>query len=188
MSHRTIPVWPVWPAWPACFALLALACSSPRPEPPPAATPAPAALAVLDPAYAEALEALAAQLDAERQTLHVPGLSLAIVKDDRLIFARGFGYADVEQQKPATPETLFAIGSTTKAFTATLVGMLADEHKLALDEPVAKTLPWFTPKIDAKSGEVLTYRDLLAHRTGFARMDMLWHTGVIGPGRCCARR
>src|SRR6185503_1455426 len=88
-----------------------------------------------------------------------------------------FGLADVEAQRAVTPETLFAIGSTTKAFTATLVGMLADEGKLTLDDPITKHIPWFALPIDGKKNEQVTLRDLLSHRTGFARMDVLWAGG-----------
>jgi CubicO group peptidase (beta-lactamase class C family) len=121
------------------------------------------------------LESLAASIEAERIAQHVPGIALAIVRDDALLFARGFGLADIEHARPVTPETTFAIGSTSKAFTATLVALLAAEGKLGFDDPVTRALPWFTPPIDG-DGPVLM-RDLLSHRTGFARMDVLWYGG-----------
>lgn len=163
-------------------ALLALAgCSTAVPSPvaPLAAAPPSRAveLAPVDAELARKLETLAADIEADRLALHLPGLALAIVQDGRLIFARGFGLADVETGRAVTPETLFAIGSTTKAFTATLAGMLADEGKLAYDDPVTRHIPWFTPPVQAAAGEELTLRDLLAHRTGFARMDILWYGG-----------
>src|SRR6185503_17190441 len=127
-------------------------------------------VAEVEPELARKLDALAADVERQRAALHLPGVALAIVQDDRLIFARGFGLADVEAKRAVTPETLFAIGSTTKAFTATLVGMLADEEKLALDDPITEVLPWFTLPIQAKQGQQVTFRDLLSHRTGFARM------------------
>ena len=130
------------------------------------------------PERAQALEALAARLEARLAELNLPGLALGVVADDELVFARGLGLADVEGKKPVTPETLFAIGSTSKAFTATLVGMLADEGALSFDTPIGEVLPWFTPQVKG-SGELPILRDLLAHRTGFVRMDMLWYgTGV----------
>jgi len=159
------------------IALVLAACGAPAPGPDAAqAGPAkaqPASLDVLDPAYREKLEPLAVALNAKLDELHLPGFALAIVADDHPIFARGFGLADVEQHRPVTPETLFAIGSTTKAFTSTLVAMLVDEQKLAFDDPITKTLPWFTLQI--AGGEPVTFRDLMSHRTGFARMDMLWY-------------
>ena len=75
----------------------------------------------------ERLDRLAAEIDRNRIDLHVPGAALAIVRGDEVIFARGFGVADVEKQDRVTPSTPFFIGSATKAFTATLVGMLVDE-------------------------------------------------------------
>ncbi len=166
------------------LALFLAACGAPAaPQPRPAGTrpaespAAPAALEILAPAHAPALQALCTRLEAQLDELHLPGLALAIVQGDELIFARGFGLADLEGEKPVTPETLFAIGSTTKAFTATLVGMLVDEHRLAFDDPITKALPWFG--LPVAGGATVTLRDLLSHRTGFARMDVLWYgTGV----------
>jgi CubicO group peptidase (beta-lactamase class C family) len=168
--------------------LLALAaCGAPAgvPAVPPrageVAQPGPLApagpVAAVEPEIAQRLEALARTIEEERLELHLPGVALAIVQAGRLIFARGFGQADVEAARPVTPETLFAIGSTTKAFTATLVGMLADEEKLAFDDPITAHLAWFALPIDGEEGEQVTFRDLLAHRTGFARMDVLWAGG-----------
>ncbi len=179
--HRPAPI--------RCFSALLLAlgaCAAPRTAPAvvpaaPAAAPelaAPAsAVAAVEPELARKLEALAEAIEKERVALHLPGLALAIVQDDRLIFARGFGQADVDGSRAVTPETLFAIGSTTKAFTATLVGMLADEGKLGFDDPITKHIPWFMLPIDGQENEQVTLRDLLAHRTGFARMDILWAGG-----------
>ena len=135
------------------------------------------AVQAVEPELARKLDALADALERERVALHLPGLALAIVQDDRLIFARGLGLADVEGERAVTPETLFAIGSTSKAFTATLVGMLADEGKLTFDDPITEHLPWFVLPIDGKEGEQVTLHDLLAHRTCFARMDILWAGG-----------
>ena len=175
------------------LAVLAVACTAPSDAPPRPPVEAPTTLAALEapaPAPAPALPAIegleqrldrvARALDAEREELHIPGLALAIVHGDETIFARGFGLADVEAQRAVTPETIFAIGSSTKAFTATLVGMLADEEKLAYEDPITKALPWFVLPVDAPEGErTVTLRDLLAHRTGFARMDILWAAAAV---------
>ena len=93
------------------------------------------------PTLAERLERLAAEIDRNRIDLHVPGAALAIVRGEEVIFARGFGVADVEKKTPVTPDTPFFIGSATKAFTATLVGMLVDEGRLQWDDPVESTCP-----------------------------------------------
>ncbi|OFW29829.1 MAG: hypothetical protein A3H97_08790 [Acidobacteria bacterium RIFCSPLOWO2_02_FULL_65_29] len=76
------------------------------------------------------LDRLAAEFDRNRIDLHVPGAVLAIVRGEEVIFARGLGVADIEKKTPVTPDTPFFIGSVTKAFTATLVGMLVDEGRM----------------------------------------------------------
>jgi len=99
---------------------------------------------------------------------------LAIVRGDEVIFARGFGVADVEKKTPVTPDTPFFIGSATKAFTATLVGMLVDDGRLGWDDPVEKYLPEFKLAVQSKDpNDRATLRDVLSHRTGFTRMSFL---------------
>ena len=126
------------------------------------------------PTLAERLDRLAAEFDRNRIDLHVPGAVLAIVRGEEVIFARGFGVADVEKKTPVTPETRFFIGSTTKAFTATLVGMLVDEGRMQWDDPVEKYLPEFKLEVQSKDpNDRATLRDVLSHRTGFTRMGLL---------------
>lgn len=90
------------------------------------------------------LESLAGEIEQRLDEYHAPGAALAIVRNDEVIFARGFGLADVENQVPASPETPFFIGSTTKAFTATLVRMLVDDGLVDWDDPVEEYLPYFS--------------------------------------------
>ncbi len=104
----------------------------------------------------------------------VPGLAIAVVKDDRLVFAHGYGVRERGKPEPVDADTLFAIGSTTKAMTAALVGMLVDEKKVAWDAPVTNYLPWFQLKDPAVTRE-LTVRDLLTHRAGLGNADYLWY-------------
>ncbi|MEP0848521.1 MAG: serine hydrolase [Phycisphaerae bacterium] len=138
----------------------------------------PATLAQGAPTLDQRLERLCRKLESARQEMHIPGMAIAVVKDDHVILARGFGLADLESQRPVTEETLFAVGSTTKAFTATLIGMLVDDGKLGWDDPVAKHLPGYKLK-DAKANEQVAVRDLLCHRIGLAAMTLLWFgTGV----------
>jgi len=126
------------------------------------------------PTLAERLDRLAAEIDRNRIDLHVPGVALAIVRGDEVIFARGFGVADVEKKTPVTPNTPFFIGSATKAFTATLVGMLVDEGLMGWDDPVEKYLPAFKLAVQSKDpNDRATLRDVLGHRTGFTRMSFL---------------
>jgi len=132
------------------------------------------------PELQQRLDLLVEQLEQQRQTLHVPGMAIAVVKDDEVILAHGFGVASVEKGTPVTPETIFAIGSSTKAFTATLVGMLVDDGKMDWDDPVTKYLPYFQMDIaSADESDEITLRDVLSHRTGFTRMSLLFVSGEV---------
>ena len=117
-------------------------------------------------------------VEEQRRAMGIPGLSLAIVKDDRVIYAKGFGLRDVERKLPVTLDTLFAIGSCTKAFTAMAAVISEDEGKLSLDDSPKKYLPYFRindPEIDEK----ITLRDLLSHRSGLGGTDLAWYTGAL---------
>jgi len=104
----------------------------------------------------------------------VPGVGVAIVRDDEVVLCRGFGYRNLARKSPATADTLFAIGSCTKAFTTMVMGMLVDEGKLDWDRPVREYLPRFALS-DAFSTERLTPRDLVTHRSGLPRHDAVWY-------------
>jgi CubicO group peptidase (beta-lactamase class C family) len=126
------------------------------------------------PALAERLDRLAVEFDRNRIDLHVPGAAIAIVRGDEVIFAKGFGTADIKKKTPVTPDTPFFIGSATKAFTATLVGMQVDAGRMQWDDPVEKYLPEFKLKVQSKNpNDQVTLSDLLSHRTGFTRMSLL---------------
>jgi CubicO group peptidase (beta-lactamase class C family) len=103
----------------------------------------------------------------------VPGCAIGIVRGGRLVYAKGFGYRDMENKLPVTPETLFAIGSNTKLFTATAVGFLVDEGKLEWDKPVKTRVPSIQFYNDQLNNSV-TLRDMLAHRTGLSSPDDIW--------------
>lgn len=105
---------------------------------------------------------------------HIPGVAVGVVERGRLTFARGFGYRDVEKRLPVTPDTLFALGSCSKAFTATAVALLADEGRIALDTPVRAYLPDFSLQ-DPVASATLTPRDLLTHKSGLPRHDLFWY-------------
>ncbi len=77
--------------------------------------------------YSAQLAAIEKTIDEKRKELGIPGISLAIVKDDQIIYLKGLGYKNFEQKIPVTPDTRFAIGSASKAFTAMLVAMSADK-------------------------------------------------------------
>lgn len=104
----------------------------------------------------------------------VPGLALVVAKDGKIVLERGYGVRQLGQPALVDTHTLFAIGSTTKAMTAALVGMLVDDKVLGWDDPVVKHLPWFQLKDPAVTRE-LTVRDLLTHRGGLGNADYLWY-------------
>jgi CubicO group peptidase (beta-lactamase class C family) len=104
----------------------------------------------------------------------VPGFAMAVVKDGRVAFAKAYGVRELGKHEKVDEHTIFAIGSTTKAMTAALAGMLVDERKLAWDDPVIKHLPSFRLK-DAVATREVTVRDLLTHRAGLGNADFLWY-------------
>lgn len=107
----------------------------------------------------------------------VPGLAIAIVKDDRVVLAKGFGVRELGKPAPVDERTLFAIGSSSKAFTAAAIAMLVDEGKLKWDDPATKYLPGFQ-LYDPYTTRELTVGDLLTHRSGLARGDLLWYASA----------
>ena len=106
--------------------------------------------------------------------LKVPGAAVAVVKDQEVILAKGYGFRDVEAKLPMTADSLLAIGSSSKAFTAFAVGALVDQGKVEWDNPVRTYIPWFR-LYDAPVGERLTPRDLVTHRSGLPRHDLVWY-------------
>lgn len=120
------------------------------------------------------LDGLAAYVEQGMRDWKAPGLALAVVKDDSVVFARGFGTRTLGRDEPVDEHTSFAIASTTKAFTATAVAMLVDEGKVRWDDPVSMHVPAFQLADPGLSGQ-LTVRDLLTHRTGLPNSDFLWY-------------
>jgi len=107
----------------------------------------------------------------------VPGLAIAIVKDDKIVFAKGYGVRELGKPAPVDEHTLFAIGSSSKAFTAASIAMLADEGKLKWDDPATKYLAGFQ-LYDPYATRELTVRDLVTHRSGLERGDLLWYASA----------
>lgn len=103
----------------------------------------------------------------------IPGLAIAVVKDDSLVFAKGYGVLDLTKPTPVDVHTRFAIGSTTKAMTSAALGMLVDEGKLHWDDRVIDYLPDFR-LYDPYVTREITVRDLLTHRSGLPSTDLLW--------------
>lgn len=102
-----------------------------------------------------------------------PGCAVVVVQDGKVIHLKGYGVREKGKPEPVTPDTVFAIASCSKAFCSALVAMLVDEGKLKWDDKVHDHLDYFRLSDDAADREV-TVRDLLSHRTGMPRHDMLW--------------
>jgi CubicO group peptidase (beta-lactamase class C family) len=109
---------------------------------------------------------------------HVPGSAVAVVKDSQVILCEGFGLRNMSKEMPVAADTLFPIGSCTKAFTAMCVGLLVDEGKLEWDKPLRDYLPTFKLQ-DNFASEHMTPRDLLCHRSGLPRHDLLWRASTF---------
>ena len=130
-------------------------------------------------AHAEdpALAKIRREIQAAMKRSAVQGMSLAIVKDGKVVFAEGFGLADVARRKKATPDTVYEIGSSTKAFTALLAAQAAQEGRLSLSDRPAKYLPAFRLK-DKDADARITIEDMLSHRSGLPRIDLAWYAGT----------
>src|SRR6202521_356847 len=104
---------------------------------------------------------------------NTPGIGVGIVINDKLVFAKGYGYRDYEKKLPFTPTTLCQIASNSKLFTAVAAGMLVEEGKLSWDKPVRESVPTLQFYNDQLNDNV-TLRDMLSHRTGVTRHDSIW--------------
>jgi CubicO group peptidase (beta-lactamase class C family) len=133
---------------------------------------------IVAPEYAAQLAKFEERFEKRRAELGIPGASVVIVKDDQIIYLKGLGYKDFEKKIAVTPDTQFAIGSATKAFTALSVLMSQDEGKMNLDDHPKKYLSYFKindPETDAK----ITVRDLLSHSSGLNRTDIAMVSGKL---------
>jgi CubicO group peptidase (beta-lactamase class C family) len=124
---------------------------------------------------AEQIDALDRWIEQTRETWQVPGLSVAIVARDQVLLSKGYGIRELGKTQPVDDQTLFAIASNTKAFTADALAILVDEGKLTWDDPVQKHLPWFRLSDPLASNDIRV-RDLLCHRSGLGTFsgDLLW--------------
>ncbi|MHB1328495.1 MAG: serine hydrolase domain-containing protein, partial [Gemmatimonadales bacterium] len=104
------------------------------------------------------------------------GIAIAVVKNDSIVYAKGFGVREIGKPAPVDANTIFAIGSSTKAFAGLSVAMMVDEGKMSWDEPVATYLPGFR-LYDPYVSQEITMRDALTHRSGLARTDLVWISG-----------
>jgi len=125
-------------------------------------------------AAAQKLDGFDAFANQELRDWKCDGFAIAIVQDGRVILSKGYGLRDARKNLPVTEKTLFAIGSSTKSFTVTSLGVLVDQGKLDWDKPVRDYLPDFR-LWDQFATERMTTRDLVTHRSGLPRHDLMWY-------------
>ncbi|WP_196992300.1 serine hydrolase [Panacibacter microcysteis] len=102
------------------------------------------------------------------------GFAVAVVEKNKVVYAKGFGYSNVATKTPVTANTSFAIGSCTKAFTASVIGLLEKDGRLDIDKPVRD----YIPEVKFYNNEMnnnITLRDMMCHRTGLPRHDFSWY-------------
>jgi CubicO group peptidase (beta-lactamase class C family) len=116
----------------------------------------------------------------------VPGVAVGVVVDGHIIYAKGFGYRDIEAGLKVNKDSLFAVGSCTKAFTTFVVGNLVDEALIEWDQPVIDVLPEFR-LWDQYATTNLTIRDLLTHRSGMPRHEFVWYNSKMSKAEMLKR-
>jgi CubicO group peptidase (beta-lactamase class C family) len=117
---------------------------------------------------------LDASINSSMKEWKVPGAAVAIVKDQSVVYMKGFGVREIGKNEPVTSDTLFDIGSCTKAFTSAAIALLVDDGKMQWDGKVNEYIPFFHLR-DPFADESVTMRDLLTHRTGVPSTDLLWY-------------
>jgi D-alanyl-D-alanine carboxypeptidase len=122
-----------------------------------------------DPDVQGAQRLFSAWLEGQMLSRHLPGVAIGVVADQELVWAAGFGVADVAARRPMTPQTKFRMASHSKLFTATAVMQLREQGKLRLDDPVAKYLPWFRVRPADPDDGPITVEELLTHSSGLPR-------------------
>lgn len=122
-----------------------------------------------DPEVAGALRLYEAWVQEQMLYRDLPGLAVAVVVDQDVVWSKGFGVADRDKRTPVTSKTLFRMASHTKLFTATAILQLRDAGKLNLHDPVAKHLPWFRIQPAGEDELPVTVEDLLTHGSGLPR-------------------
>ena len=128
-------------------------------------------------ATAQALNGFDAQIEKAMSDLLVPGTAVGIVRGGKLVWAKGFGHRDVATKKPVTPQTIFAIGSASKAFTTFTMAKLVDEGRMEWDKPAATYLPGLRLH-DEYATSHITPRDMVTHRSGLPRHDLAWYNNT----------
>jgi CubicO group peptidase (beta-lactamase class C family) len=122
----------------------------------------------------EKLQGFDAYMESLVKDWNVPGIGVGILVKEQLVFAKGYGFRDYGKKLPFTPKTIVPIASNTKLFTAVAIGLLVEEGKLDWDKPVSQFVPGIQFYNDDLTAKV-TIRDMLSHRTGITRHDMIWY-------------
>ncbi|MDE2782083.1 MAG: serine hydrolase [Gemmatimonadota bacterium] len=122
----------------------------------------------------QGLEGLGAEIEQMIGDWGIPGAAVAVIQDDEITFAQGFGVREIGGGDPVDEHTIFAVGSTSKAFTAASIAMLVDEGKVSWDDPIGDHVPIFQLS-DPYITRDLRVRDLMAHNSGLMRGDRLWY-------------
>ncbi len=122
---------------------------------------------------AKKLQGFDAYMEQTLKDWNTPGVGVGIVVQDKLVFAKGYGYRDYEKKLRFTTKTMQPIASNSKLFTAVAAGMLVDEGNLAWDKPIRDSVPEIQFYNDQLNSNV-TLRDMLSHRTGVTRHDLIW--------------
>jgi len=122
---------------------------------------------------AKKLQGFDAYMEQTLKDWNTPGVGVGVVVGDKLVFAKGYGYRDYEKKVPFTAKTLQPIASNSKLFTAVAAGMLVEEGKLTWDKPIKQSVPEIEFYNDQLNSNV-TLRDMLSHRTGVTRHDLIW--------------
>src|SRR5437588_349111 len=122
---------------------------------------------------ARKLQGFDAYLEQTLKDWNTPGVGVGIVVGDKLVYAKGYGYRDYQKKLAFTPKTLQPIASNSKLFTAVAAGMLVEEGKLTWDKPIRESVPEIEFYNDELNSNV-TLRDMLSHRTGVTRHDLIW--------------
>ena len=122
---------------------------------------------------AKKLEGFDAYMEQTLKDWNTPGVGVGIVVGDKLVFAKGYGYRDYEKKLPFTAKTMQPIASNSKLFTAVAAGMLVEEGKLTWDKPIREAVPTIQFYNEQLNNNV-TLRDMLSHRTGVTRHDLMW--------------
>ena len=126
----------------------------------------------------DALKNIGDDIQEVMDTWQVAGVAVAIIQSNEIIHLEGYGLRNVEENLPVTPDTQFAIGSATKAFTAFSVALMVEDGKMTWEQPIQELLPDFRLH-DSVASERTTAVDLLSHRTGLPRHDFMWYGSDI---------